>query len=75
MSVRVETPSLSAMQCNLAGQMMATGVIARVVRERLATQAEPLCADARVFVFDMLTEIDAYTEAIKVQLRVLGGTR
>lgn len=73
MSVRVETPSLGAMQCNLAGQVMATGVITRVVRDRLAKMPEPLCADARAFVSDLLDEIDAYGAAAMAQLKCLGG--
>ena len=70
--MHVKTPSLDAMQCNLAGQAMAAQVIARVVRERLAKIDPPLCPDARAFVGDLLDEIDAYSAAVLAQLKYLG---
>lgn len=72
MTVHAKTSSLDAMQCNLAGQAMASQVIARVVRERLAKIEPPLCPDARAFAGDLLAEIDAYGEAALAQLKYFG---
>ena len=72
MTVYAKTSSLDAMQCNLAGQAMASQVIARVVRERLAKIEPPLGPDARAFAGDLLDEIDAYGEAALAQLKYFG---